>query len=361
MNCGGAEAMLMNLYRRADRSRIQFDFLVSAPEPMFYEPEIASLGGRVFRIPSLRQSDPVRYQRRLLAFFRAHPEYRIVHSHLETTTGLILRQANHAGVPCRIAHSHNTRYPGSGWRALPERWLKDWCKRFILPNATCRLACSSQAAHWLFGAASAEVLRNGILTERFRFDAQARLQVRRRLGLSEETTLYLHVGRFQAQKNQAFLLEAWAELERVRPDAALVLIGEGEQRTAAQQCAARLKEPRRVYFLGQRDDVPRFLCAADCFVLPSLFEGLPLALAEALCAGLPCVVSDRVPTEALPGRITSLPLGDPGQWAAALLAQPLAGAKRAAAADALAAAGYDAAQSAARLTELYFQQISAFQ
>ena len=120
MNCGGAETLLMNIYRNIDRARVQFDFLVNVFEPMFYEDEIIRLGGRIYRMKFLTRVSPPVYARMLYRFFVEHREIKTVHSHLETTTGLILKQAARAGVPVRIAHSHNSRFTRVGLRALPE-------------------------------------------------------------------------------------------------------------------------------------------------------------------------------------------------------------------------------------------------
>jgi glycosyltransferase involved in cell wall biosynthesis len=354
MNCGGVEALLMNLLRCADRDKLRFDFLVHVPDEMYYEPELRRLGCEVYRLPALRQLGPVRYARALLDFFRTHPEMQIVHSHLETTTGLILRQARRAGVPVRIAHSHNTRFPRAGPRALPENLLKQWCRRWVVPCATHRLACSREAARWLFGPAEAEIFPNGVDTARFRFSPEMRERCRAERGIPPEARVLLHVGRFQAQKNHSFLLGIWADSAPEHPDDWLLLLGDGELRPETEALAQGLPGADRICFLGQRSDVPAWLSAADVFLLPSLFEGLPVSLAEAQAAGLPCLVSDRVPLDAFASRVRQIPLGAAAPWAAALAElRPAQPAERAAAPEAVAALGYDIRASLRRLEEIY--------
>jgi glycosyltransferase involved in cell wall biosynthesis len=352
MNCGGAETLLMNLYRGLDTQRFQFDFLVNAPEEMHFEPEIRELGGVIHRMPALRAVGPLNYPKALAAFFAANPEYRIVHSHLETTTGLILQAAKQARLPLRIAHSHNTRFTRSGLLAAPENMLKRWCRRQINPNATHRLACSREAAQWLFGAAPAEILPNGIDTQRFCFDPIARQKIRTELGIPTDALVFLHVGRFQRQKNHAFLLELWQRLAPRLPQAQLLLAGEGELQAAMQAKAAAFPGGERVLFLGLRSDVAALLSAADAFLLPSLFEGLPLTLVEALAPGLPAFVSEAVPEDGLEAMVQRLPL-QATAWADALASAKQGEAVRVNAPEAVAAAGYNIRRTLSRLEEIY--------
>lgn len=293
MNCGGAETLIMHLYRGMDRDKIQFDFLVNVFDEMFYEREIESLGGRIYRMPFLTRVSPPVYAHRLYRFFRTHG-YAVVHSHLETTTGLILREAKRAGVPVRIAHSHNSRFTRTGLTALPENLFKTYCRAWIVPSATKLFSCSELASSWLYGrhAAQSTLLPNGIDASACAFDADVRRAVRESLGVRDGETLFGHVGRFNDQKNHVFLIEVFRAFAADHPDSRLLLAGEGELMQQIRAEAAPLGE--RVIFAGLRRDVPRLLQAMDCFLLPSKFEGLPLVLVEAQAAGLPCLAADTV-------------------------------------------------------------------
>ena len=317
MNCGGAETLLMNLLRGADPAELRFDFLVHVPDEMFYEAELKARGAVIHRLPSLRQLGPMGYRRALARFFREHPEVRIVHSHLETTTGLILEQARRAGVPLRLAHSHNTRFTRAGLRAIPENTLKRWCRRKIVPNATHRLACSPEAARWLFGNTEAILLPNAIDTARFRFSERARQETRERLGIPRDARVLLHVGRFQPQKNHRFLMRIWQEYAALKPSAYLICVGEGELMPEIKALADTLPGAARVRFAGLQAETAAFYSAADVFLLPSLFEGLPVTLVEAQAAGLPCLISERVPSDTL-RNLRRLPLNDTALWLDAL-------------------------------------------
>ena len=319
MNCGGAETLLMHLYRGMDREKVQFDFLVNVFDEMYYEREIESLGGRIYRMPFLTKTTPPVYAHALTKFFKEHP-YKIVHSHLETTTGVILGAAKRAGVPVRIAHSHNSRFTRVGLAALPENLFKSWCRSRIVPNATHLFGCSEIANRWLYGkhAGESTLVNNGIDVAACAFNAQTRERKRAELGLGGEM-VFGHVGRFNDQKNHAFLIEAFARYHASHPDGRLLLAGEGVLQGAIERQVRDAGLGDCVRFLGLRPDVPELLQAMDCFVMPSKFEGLPLSLVEAQAAGLVCLVADTVSPQSDLGAcaFSFLPL-DAGEWADAM-------------------------------------------
>ena len=207
MNCGGAENLIMNLYRNIDREKIQFDFLVNFYGDMYFQREIEQLGGRIYKMKTLLQLSPPVYATGLERFFKKHREYKIVHSHLETTTGIILKCARKSGVIVRIAHAHNTRHTGAGLLYLPENLYKDYCRSKIASSATAFFACSTPAAKWLFHDKSkdAVIINNGIDTGKFRFSPEVRRQVAESFGIADTTVVLVHTGRFCDQKNHAFL------------------------------------------------------------------------------------------------------------------------------------------------------------
>ena len=312
MGRGGLETMLMNYYRAIDRTKVQFDFLTHRDFRADYDDEIEALGGKIFRLPNLNPFSRS-YLGALDRFFQEHPEYRIVHSHLDCMSAIPLKAAKKHGVPVRIAHSHSSRqdrdlkYP-----------LKLLFKRRISGQATQLFACGKEAGKWMFGTDDFRVLNNAIDAERYRFDPEVRQEVRKELGIPADAPVVGHVGRFMAPKNHGFLLRIFAEL----PDhARLLLVGDGELRAENERLAEELGIRDRVIFAGLRSDVDRMLQAMDVFVFPSLYEGLPLSIIEAQAAGLPCLISDKVPIECKKTElVTQIPLGaSPAEWAEAVL------------------------------------------
>ncbi|WP_295888479.1 glycosyltransferase [uncultured Alistipes sp.] len=316
MNRGGAETLVMNLFRAIDRDRYAFDFLLCTGRNDYGE-EITRLGGRIFLHDS-RGRRPFAYRRDLVRFFTGHAgEFDAVHLHCSSLTSPeALFAARDCGIPVRVLHVHSSR---------PESRLHGVLHRLFRPAAlgcaTQLLACSEAAADWLCGGTPFRrrvlVVRNGINTERFRFDERVRREVRRELGVFPGTTLFGHVGRFCAVKNHPFLLRVFAAWEAEHPDSLLLLIGRGEGLDAARDLARDLGIGAKVRFLGLRRDIDRLLQAIDLFVFPSFFEGLPVAVVEAQDSGTKVVCSDRVSAEAkLCDNLWFLPLeSGPAEWA----------------------------------------------
>lgn len=312
---GGVEAVVMNYYRHIDRSKVQFDFLVDSDSTLVPRDEIESLGGRVFEIPPYQHV--IEYQRELQRLFKQEG-WRIVHSHINALSVFPLRAAKKAGVPVRIAHSHSTSGKGEHAKNAMKAVLKTQANRY----PTHRFACSKYAGEWLFGKGTAfEVMYNAIDLNRFRYNAEVRAQARTDLGLVGDQFAIGHVGRFTAQKNHPFLVDAFAEVAKRRPDAVLLLVGTGEAEASVKDLVAERGLSDRVKFLGQRSDVNRLYQAFDAFVLPSLYEGLCLVGVEAQAAGLPCLLSDAITREVdVTGECKFLPITNLVDWTEALAA-----------------------------------------
>ena len=347
MDVGGIESFLMNLYRNINREVIQFDFLMHREVPTYFDAEIESLGGRIYRLPPIRPDTFLRYRAELARFFREHPEYRTIHCHNNAYSMFVLREAKKHGVPVRIAHSHSA-FPRVG---LVKRITQEYCRTRICRYTTHRFACSEVAGQWLYCGESFERFPNAIQAGKYRFSEQTRQAARRELGLGEHFTI-MHVGRFDAAKNQAFLLEVFAHLLEKEPEARLVLIGDGPLRAELQSRAEQTLPAGAVIFTGIRSDVPDLLQAADVFAFPSVYEGLGIVLIEAQASGLPCIKSDTITDEVcVTDLAASLPLGDPSPWVEAILDRRST--LRRDTYEHIAAAGYDIAAAAETLTRFY--------
>ncbi len=349
----GIETMLMNYYREMDRSQVQFDFLANKPTPGEYDDEIRGMGGRVFVSPGLNPLHFPRYRRYVAELLRENPDIRIVHAHNEAMGYYALQSAKDAGLQVRIAHAHNTRiirdykYP-----------LKLVCKQLLPGAATDYWSCGRDAGIYYYGEkrwnASGFILRNAIDVSRFRFRPEVREKQRQLHGL-QECFVIGHVGRVKVQKNHSRLLEIFAEVAKAEPDARLALIGTGELEQSVREKAQAIGIQDKTLFLGQMADVSQWYQAMDCFVLPSLFEGLPVVGIEAQATGLPCVFSDRVTDEVLltpETRRVSLH-ADNRKWAGEILAARRQEADRAQGMNIVRQAGYDIHTEARRLQDIY--------
>lgn len=316
MHRAGLETMLMNYYRQIDREKVQFDFLVHREGDFEYDDEIRALGGRIYRVPSISPKTFLSYRKALKVFFATHREYRVVHAHLDALSAFCLAAAQMAGVPVRIAHSHNNYFETDA--KLPLRII---AKRFIPCYATHFWGCSREALTFMFGKkCKGMILPNAIDMEKFRFSSEERETLRKELNLTNAFVVG-HIGRFSQQKNHGFLLDVFAKILKKRPDAVLIMAGTGPLEEMVRQKAMRMGIFDRMRFLGSREDIARYYSAMDVFLLPSLFEGFGIVLLEAQVSGLWCVSSDNITREVdVTERIVHLPLTKTAdEWAETVL------------------------------------------
>lgn len=296
MNRGGIESRLMDVYRDIDRDKIKFDFYTCRHEPGFFDEEIRSLGGIIYYNSSLNIRHLFHITKQFQMFHLQHPEYQIVHCHLNQWCGLILAGAKKAGVPIRIAHSH-TSLEKSNLKNIAKNLIKCPVNR----TATCKLAVSKKAGEWLYGKRAVangevKVWPNAIDCEKFRYNPQKRENMRANLNLGNSLTI-IHVGNIRPEKNHVFLLQVFSELLKSKQDAKLVLVGADHMNNFVQEEAIKLGIADSTLFLGSRSDIPDLLQAGDVFVFPSLYEGFPGAVLEAEAAGLPCIISNSITDE----------------------------------------------------------------
>lgn len=352
MDRGGAETMVMNYYRHIDRTKVQFDFLVHREQRGAYDDEIERMGGRIYRMCPIYPQNFSRYKRDLRAFFRAHPEYKIIHSHMSELGYFAFREAERQGVPVRICHAHNAPH-GFDVKMI----MRTYFKKRMMPYLTHLFMCGEESGKWLYGEKNKSrfiMLNNAIDAALYSFDASKREKMRQQLGLTDELVIG-HVGRFNPQKNHPFLLDVFAALLKKESDAVLLLVGGGDDMPEIQAKAEALGITERVRFLGVRSDVADLIQAMDVFVFPSLYEGLGIALVEAQAAGLPCVVSDTIPHEAyLTDLVDSEKLSAPEEkWAEKILA--LRAVPRTDRHEEIAAHGFDISTEAVKLQEFYLK------
>ncbi len=353
MDRGGLETMIMNYYRKMDRSKIQFDFLLHRTSEGAYDSEIKRLGGRLYFVPRANPLNP-RYYKAVSDFFARHKEHSIVHSHIDCMSAPILSAARRHGVSVRIAHSHNSfqdkdlKYP-----------VKVVAKKFITRHATHLLACSKDAGKWMFETDDFEIMHNAIDIAAFEFDLDRRLSSRKSLGIEEGVLTVGHVGRFSTAKNHDFILKVFASLAGMSNQVVLMLVGDGERRPLIEMKAREMGLSDKIKFLGSRDDVPNLMNAMDVFLMPSIYEGLPLVLVEAQAAGLPCVISNAIPRDCdITRKIKRLELAEPPSvWAEAVIAH--AGLQsRVDGFEIVRQAGFDVAFEAKKLGSFYLESVS---
>ena len=284
---GGIEHFVMDYYRHIDRTRVQFDFLVSVEEEGYFDQEIQAMGGVIFHAYPLKKN-PVRNYYDIARIVREN-HYDIVHRHTGSAFGYFdLRAARHGGAKHLILHSHNNQAGNQILHILSNIFLKIPCEQF---------ACSREAGEWLFGPnQDFKIINNAIACDKFCFHPEERIRIRRELQLEDKLVIG-HVGRFEDQKNHLRMLKMFKAVINKCPNSVLVLVGIGSLQNQCIQLANDLGIIDQVLFLGARTDVSELMQGFDLFCLPSLYEGFPFVLVEAQASGLVCIASTNVPTE----------------------------------------------------------------
>ncbi len=293
MQQGGLENFIMNIYRNIDRTKIQFDFLVHYQEKKFFDDEIERMGGRIYRFSLRDDNNILKYIKQLNQFYKEHKEYKIIHCHMSSIGTINFLVARNNNIMIRIAHSHNS---------ATEKNLKGISKRLLmLPYkyvSNVNFACSESAGKYLFKNKKFEVIPNAINTKKFRFNEKKRKEYREKLGISRTQFVIGHVGRFNVQKNHKFIIEIFNEYLKKNENAMLLLIGDGELLEKTKVLCNKLRIEKNVIFLKNISNIYDYYNVMDLFILPSLFEGLPVVGVEAQTNGLNCLFSDRITDEA---------------------------------------------------------------
>lgn len=292
---GGVEAVTINYYRNIDKNKVQLDFICDEDSTNIPYEEIERMGGKVIIIPSY--SKPFKYHKALKIVLK-EGNYKIIHSNINTLSVFSLFAAKCAGVPVRIAHSHSTTNKKEKKKNLMKQVLRPFSKVF----ATDYMCCSELAGRWLFGnkeydKGNVYLLNNAIDLDKFKYNEPLRKKKRKELGIKDDTLVIGHIGRFVAQKNHDFLIDIFNEIHKKNNNSILLLAGQGPLMEEIKNKVKDLNLDDNVKFLGQRNDANELYQAFDVFLLPSLYEGLPVVGVEAQAAGLLCYLSDDMTKE----------------------------------------------------------------
>lgn len=298
MNLGGIETLLMNIYRAIDKNKVQFDFIVHREERGIYDDEIESLGGRIYRVPNISPKTLIKYKKQLHEFFLKHREYKIVHSHLDTLSTFVLREAKRANVPIRIAHGHAAKI-----NLDIKAPFRVYSRMVLKKQATDYFACSFLSAKWLFGSKfvdnnNIKILKNCIDAIRFKSSITSRNEKRHELRVEDKWVIG-HVGSYKYEKNHTFIIDVFKEVLERKPDAFLILCGDGELKSDIKNKVEFLNIDKRVLFLDPSKDIYEIMAVFDVLIFPSISEGLGMVVVEAQACGLPCIVSEGIPQEAI--------------------------------------------------------------
>lgn len=316
MNAGGAETFLMKMYRSIDRSKYQMDFCINTNNECFYEDEIKTLGGKIYRISAKSQS--IKLFKNGLSDCIKSGNYKYVLRITSSAMGFMdLKIAKKAGAKICSARSSNSN-DGKSIKAKAAHVLG---KLLYRKYADVKIAPSDLAAKYTFGKKAyrrgeVHILHNALDLNVYSFDEQTRNKIRKEFSIDDNVKIIGHVGRFSKQKNHTFLLDIFSEIHKKNPDTVLMLVGKGELEDKIKEKIKSLNLEDSVIFTGVRSDIPALLSAMDVFVFPSFYEGMPNTVIEAQATGLPCLIADTITKEAnVTGLVRYMPLKAPEEWA----------------------------------------------
>ena len=287
-------------YRLAEelKDEFAFDWFLISNEEGVYEERFRQLGGQIFHCEYFKRKYKIKFPSFAFYHFLKEKKYDIVYFDTDFSgRSYWSLLARFAGVKQRIFHSHNSKTEG-GINPLVH-WFFKQIMRF---SVTDYIACSKAAAYWMFPkdkAESATIITNGINTYFFAYNSESRRKIRALYNIPESSCVIGHVGRFCEQKNHSKLIGIFNEFHKIYPDSFLILIGEGELKDKIEQSVSEFELSEYVKFIGNTDDIASYLSAMDVFILPSLFEGLPISVIEAECSGLYVYISDGISDEAI--------------------------------------------------------------
>lgn len=308
----GISTVILDYYSYFDKERYQLDIIASGEYNCELVTEFQKIGVNVRYLPS-RKITVIKYIEAFSKLLK-NEQYDAVYLHGSSailSIELILAKIH--GVKNRVVHSHNT--------TCNHKKVDKLLRPLFYKSYTTALACGENAGKWLYGERQFDIIKNGRNVDVYRFNANKREKTRQQLDVSDSTLLIGHVGNFNEQKNQQYLVSVLKEIVKVNTNVKLFMIGDGRMKPAVINLVSEEQLEDFVVFTGSISNVPDMLQAMDVMLLPSIHEGVPLVVIEWQIAGLPCILSDRVTKEcAYTDLVHFLPMGDPRVWAKETLA-----------------------------------------
>jgi glycosyltransferase EpsF len=292
MDRAGAETMVMNLYRKINRSYFQFGFLYFKNKKFDYDNEILDLGGQIYHIA---EKNAIKRAYKIWKFLKQHNEFKIVHSHTLFNTGLNLLVAKFAGVPVRIAHAHNTNRQSN--KSIIDRIYERISKRLIKKHATNLIACGEDAAIFLFDTINkVQLLYNAIDIGDYHSIGQKNSNyIRNNWGFNG--LKIIQIGRIEKVKNHTFTIKLAEWMKQKNISFKFFIIGQGSLEIVLKEEVKNKGIDDVIEFLGIRTDIPQLMAGADVMIMPSLHEGFPVVLVESQAIGLPSLIADTISKE----------------------------------------------------------------
>ena len=353
LDIGGAEKVARDIGLYPAAGEYETHYIVFGDRVGAYESQLLAQGCKVFHIPSPGENYGA-FLRTLEKLMREY-SYQVVHAHTMFNIGMVMWQARRMGVPVRVAHAHSALDNQGSWKV---RAYEGLMRRLILSCSTDLVACGEKAGIRLFGETAyrnrGKLILNGIDVRAYRFDPEAREKIRAQHQLGDSFVIG-HAGHLAEVKNQKFLLELMPWILERKPNAKLLLLGDGPDRAMLEQKIREMGLEKAVIMTGNVMNVAQYLSAMDVFAFPSLYEGTPLSVIEVQSNGLPCVLSTGVPRDVwLTDLICPLALDVPEKWIEAICGSERKDCEKYQ--EQLLRSGFDTSDSIRKIYEIYEQK-----
>ena len=298
LKSGGVESMIFNYCSHLDSNKYEFSILYQHEPSLKNVNEFTKLGFKLIRIPS-KVKHPLKNYKATYKYLKEN-KIDIVHCHMTLMNVIPLFAARKLRIKIRICHSHNSDVRKKN---IVINFLENLLKKLCIKNATVLVACGVDAGKYMYGNLPFVVLNNALDLEKFKFKKDVRCKIREKYNIVDNDIVLGHIGRFTKQKNHDFIIELFKNISDMNNCYKLMIIGDGENKNNIMNKVTALKLNDKVIFTGIVPNINDFYNAFDIFILPSLWEGLPVAGIEAQASGLNCLFSNNIDTNVVLDKI----------------------------------------------------------
>lgn len=294
MNQGGAETMIMNLYRNIDRTKIQFDFICMDEKKGKYDDEIRQLNGNIYTV----SSPDLGRMKNLMAIYRIlkKQKFKAIHTHVSFYSGFVNLVALLAGIPIRVVHSHTTNDLRK--QSIMRKMYSAFSRFLIKITSNVKLSCGELAGKYLYKNSHYQIFNNGVDLDKFMNISQEEIEnLKKEFLIKQDDFVIGHVGRFEPVKNHMFFISLAKQLLKEGKKFKIALVGSGSKYEEIKELVQKEQLENYILLPGARDDIPVWMNIFDIFVFPSLYEGFPLVVVEALAGKNKCYLSDKISKE----------------------------------------------------------------
>lgn len=293
LNRGGAETMLMNLYRKIDRENFEFVFLTytKGQEEQDYEKEIRENNDLIIKLDSQHLSNPFLLYKDFVTVMK-EGNYDCIHCHTLFNSGIVMIAAKHCNISVRVTHSHSCGNMKKN--SIINRLYFSVSRHFINKYSTVKIACSTEAGEYLFGTPfTGPVIKNGVDMNKFNPKTIPKYAIHPYLRDKDKLKI-ASIGSFYTVKNHKFMIMLANKMKEQNINFCMFFVGRGPLESEIKELINKYDLKDYVFCLGVLDNVYELLPALDVVIMPSLYEGIPVSLIEAQASGTPAVISKNI-------------------------------------------------------------------